>query len=501
MNTANALKVLNWGLALAFFALTVATVWRWTGRPLWVDEGMLLKNLVEAESLTNLLLPMPYYQQAQPVFVSIVHTLILSVSEEIQVIRVAVAILSILLSSLAFLVFRAERVPLSLQAFVLFSFIYTLGPFYSEIKHYPFEMAFSFFSIFVLYKNYRRELSTNFAIFLICLASFIGFSTLIAAAILSIGLVIQDIVRAGGKTVGKGMLLPTASVLLLLIGYFHMKLLTELQMADDVYESAGLWSDVTTLMFAGIGAHGGYGAIAVAVAIWLSITAKRDSFEFLLAAFTFGMLFAILVGKITTVYPVISIRHVVWLVPFSLVIVTLSVYHGLLSRGWIARVLSSLVVLLLAVQGGKVLMTHVNNSFSGYADNDLLYEFLASYPASDVGVYPGAVATLEYYLRIQPELKKHVYFGLSHWHSDADSDSDSHDPRPLKEIVKVGFRGIENTERLYVISHLQPINVGLNQGAKNSLEEIVIEVINESGCVFESLMTGRDVQILRLDCT
>lgn len=58
------LPTLCTGIALLFLVSICLSL---ASRSVWIDEAMLLKNIIEVNTLNGFITPLPYYDQAEPV--------------------------------------------------------------------------------------------------------------------------------------------------------------------------------------------------------------------------------------------------------------------------------------------------------------------------------------------------------------------------------------------------------------------------------------------------
>ena len=144
---------------IAIFLIAISSMlifYKMTGRSVWVDEGMLLKSIF-TNNFLDFINPLPYYDQAQPFFVSIIHKLISLISIDFKIIRAILLI--ICLAPIIFFVIKIsqnEKINPFLMALVLFSTILSVGFYLTEIKHYSFEIIATFGMIYFA-NNFFKE--------------------------------------------------------------------------------------------------------------------------------------------------------------------------------------------------------------------------------------------------------------------------------------------------------------------------------------------------------
>lgn len=288
-------------------------------RSLWIDEAMIFVNISEVE-FSDILQPLPYYTQASPVLPFALQSLTSSID--------STGFFSLRLYTLLFSFFCICIFILQLPKKILphiWLLILTLStiPFlyYStEIKHYAFEFASSLFLIISFFSYLKKESKSAFIYSIISLL--LGFSNIIPFGIM-LFLVLYFEIKDNKKDFSYYKYF-IVSFLGLITSYSYMKYLTENQISShDVYISQGIISDTITLLYSVIGAHGIYLILLTAIALVYGLLSNKESLYHKFSLFYLGIVFSVFVLKILSLYPIISSRHVYWLLPFS---VTLSAF-------------------------------------------------------------------------------------------------------------------------------------------------------------------------------
>ena len=258
---------------MAIFLIVISSMlifYKMIGRSVWVDEAMLLKSIF-ANNFLGFINPLPYYDQAQPFFVSIVHKLISLISIDFKIMRAILLI--ICLAPIFFFtikIYQNEKINPFLLSLVLFSTILSVGFYLTEIKHYSFEIVATFGMVYFT-NNFFKEKSSYFkTIIFISLISTIGFSSIIPACMIILYISLFQLYKEKQNFFTKnnifGILL---SLILIAITYLHMKHLTIFQISNhDVYLNKGILEDIKSLAFSALGA---YGKVLILVSAFSSI--------------------------------------------------------------------------------------------------------------------------------------------------------------------------------------------------------------------------------------
>lgn len=477
---------------LALIVLVLVSILRLSQRSIGLDEGMLLTNLFHAGGLQDLFGPMPFYDQAQPVLASAFHQAMLFVTEDVWALRVMSAMAVGLSSVLSIRVLRAERAPWLAITLAAGAFLGPLAYYATEIKHYALELVQAFFLVYTFHLFYQRRITLQAFAVIAAISAFLGFSTLIPT-VLSIAFCVALQLRTSGTSAAMVQWPGLAvSAVLLALNYLSLKYLTREQLEVPAYASDGLLADLGVLAVALGSAHGGVISVIALVIALVSILARRGSrFAVRLGLLFIAFCVAILLGKMTGVYPVISARHVIWTTPFALTLVGLFLATELQARGKtpLVLVVGGLCSIAAFWETGRIM---IDDGAVEFADNEALYRHLASLPPQEIGLYPYAVPSLDYYARHISGLERHTYIGRRVYPSGTRFDQAEFDG------LAEGLEGIEGSRRLYVVSHLpssvDPPDAGTRR--VNRLED----ALRARGCAWSEEFAGRRVSLLMVYC-
>ncbi len=480
--------------ALAF-VLAVSILLSTVPRSVWMDEAMLLKNLIEIQDLAALANPLPFYDQAQPLLVSIYFKLSADLfAYESVPLRYSLLVLTALMIAPAFYMLRRYEWGAFVFLLALIANAYSVGLYFTEIKHYFFEIAGSFMAVYAIWQvEHRRE--PYWAIATAALVSLVGFSTLL----LSGGLVLYALgwmLANQNMRISRSQMLGMALVsLVMLTAYLHMKHMTLFQINNyPVYRHGGPIQAIRALIDATRGAYGKSLIVCAiaSLALWFH---RPRGFAFRLNLFLCLLAGLVLAGRLSGHYPVVYARHVVWLVPISLVVTTLAILGFISGPSRRFRLLGWLMLGLLAAQAGWVTHRYAVQQSVDITENNRLYEHLAQLEPTHVLVYPHAEASLEYYRKRVPELARHQYLGLREFRSEmrdastADLDFDT-------SLVQL-FDERPTTDFDLLISHL---DVDSPDEIPHRRTLALEAGMRKAGCSAETLLTGKAVRLLQLHC-
>lgn len=467
-------------------------------RSIWVDEGMLLKSIVEAENLLTYFAPLQFYDQAQPMLVSFFHHFVVHyISMEIEAIRLATLTFSFLISAPVLYVFYKERTGVLLPLLIFFAFSFTLGFYITEIKHYALEIAASFLMIALVYLNYSKKLSFPITVMLVAAITYIGFSTMIPAFVLIAYLTITEF-----QAKRKAFFSPSALLALAVAGIIavltllQMKYLTVYQINNhNVYLSKGFFGDIKTLIDVGTLVHGRALTLAVAITAIAGLFADRKSLFF-----KFNLIFILIVllvslGKLTGFYPITRGRHLIWLTPFSFVVLVFGIMHFSCESSSIKRILGLMVFGIISLQAANILLKTSIGKSPELAENNALYQKIAELPESQIVLFPHAQPTLQYYQLFSENLNYHHYIGF------ADNFSSPKDPLVARErfysIIDEVFASLPSSTFYYVVSHQAPL---FSENVPNGRGEYVEKKFKEYECTHTEVFKGLKVQLLKVNC-
>ena len=364
---------------IAIFLIAISSMlifYKMTGRSVWVDEGMLLKSIF-TNNFLDFINPLPYYDQAQPFFVSIIHKLISLISIDFKIIRAILLI--ICLASIIFFVIKIsqnEKINPFLMALVLFSTILSVGFYLTEIKHYSFEIIATFGMIYFANNFFKEKISYISTIIFIALLSIIGFSSIIPACMTIFYISIFQLYKEKQKFFSKKNIFAILlSLILIAITYFHMKHLTIFQISNhDVYLSKGIFDDIKALAFSALGA---YGKVFILVSALSSIVvlfySNKKSFLFHLNNIFLLTVTIVTLAKLGGVYPVISDRHIVWIVPFSIFIVALFLNDIFQDKNNKLQILFLLILMAFFLQTANIIYKSFTTELNERTANNKLY--------------------------------------------------------------------------------------------------------------------------------
>jgi hypothetical protein len=301
-------------------------------RSIWIDEASILVNISEVDFL-DMFKPLPYYTQASPLIPLLFQKVIYNLSNgDFFILRLCTHLLSFVFV----IVFLAEiakekeldwKVWLSTLTLPLYGFLY----YSTEIKHYTFEFSSSLFLIlsFIYYLKNKNNKAFLFSLAALSL----GFSNIIPLGIiLAFIFTLKFINKEKINTYLKYFIV---SLVLILVKYFYMKYLTSYQISEhpDAYLSRGLIQDTKSLIFSVIEAHGKYLTLLTAISLLYGLLpSKENKFYRNFSLLCLAIFTSVFILKITSLYPVVSGRHVFWLVPFSITLSSLFI-KSVISKG------------------------------------------------------------------------------------------------------------------------------------------------------------------------
>lgn len=391
-------------VVLASLFLTLAT------RSIWIDEAMLLKDIIALDRPDEFFKPLPYYDQAEPVLASLFFKTIMWLFQyRIEPLRLSVLALSCVLIAPVFQVFRPYRWGAAVFVLALIGHSFSMGLFLTELKHYFLEVSVSFLAIYALW---RAEQSGNlyWPIIMAAVVSVLGFSTLIVSGALLVYAVLRFALQPPDERAGTMIASLVASGLVVVAAYVCMKYLTVYQLGNyDDYFSTSTLGSLGVLKEAILGAYGKALLITSVTANVALLITHRRGFVFTLNLFFLGIVLVVIVGRLTDFYPATYPRHVIWLAPFSMVLACCAVLEYTRSPLRSLRALGWMLLLLMTLQAGKACFNEWRGENYQYVDNNALYEHVAQMLPTEFLVYPDAQPSLEYYTLLDPRLSKHQY--------------------------------------------------------------------------------------------
>jgi hypothetical protein len=109
------------------------------------------------------------------------------------------------------------------------------------------------------------------------------------------------------------------------------------------------------------------------------------------------MVLMVIAGKVIGFYPVTYPRHVIWLVPFSLVICSVAILEFTASSSSTFKILGWVLFTVLSLQALKACYKNINGDNYEYTDNAALYGYVAHLSPATILVHPNAQPSLEFY--------------------------------------------------------------------------------------------------------
>jgi hypothetical protein len=472
---------------LASLFLTLAT------RSIWVDEAMLLKDIIELHTPAEFFKPLPFYDQAEPVVASLFFKGAMSLFHyNIEPLRLSVLTLSCLLIAPVFLVFRQYRWGAVVFLIALIGHSFSLGLFLTELKHYFLEVSVSFLAIFALWKAVEHD-NLYWPIVMAAVVSVLGFSTLIVSGALLIYAFLTFVRRPWDARSKVTLAAFFAAGLVTVAAYGYMKYLTVYQLSNyDDYDATSALGALNVLKEAILGAYGKALLIVSGVANVALLFSKKRGFLFKLNLFFIGIMMIVIIGRVVGFYPATYPRHVIWLVPFSMVIACCAVLEFTASPARTFRGLGWALFVLMALQAGKAGYNDIKGVNYEYVDNNALYDYVAKMPPTEFLVYPDAQPSLEYYERLDKRLTKHQYVRVY------DEATKRRDPSQGKA---------EYEQSLVDLLHQRPAkdfsvlvsHVNLDKdisGRGKALEE----EISRLNCTYTSYFYVYNAQLIRVHC-
>ena len=474
-------------LVLASIFLTLAS------RSVWLDEAMLLKNIIAIDNPADFAAPLPYYDQAEPVLASVFFKAMTAVFHyDIRALRLSVLGLSLLLVAPVALLFRQQRWGLFVFLVALIGNSFSTGFHFTELKFYFLEMSGSFLAILAI-REAEEHQDIYWTLLVAALVSLLGFSTLIIAggllAYACLWFVTRDDGRQRGYKIG-GFLLASACVAL---SYLYMKYLTMYQLGN--YNSYAASSHLDALKDVVRALLGAYGKALMTVSVVASLALLRygqRDYLYRVNQFFCALVVVVLVGKVAGFYPAVYPRHVIWLVPLSLVISTFAIVRFSASPRLGLKVLGWALFAVLGLQAAKACYNNLEGENYQYTDNNRLYQYISGMPPSDILVHPNAEPSLEYYRLIDPGLNQQRFI--------TSLDESTHRRDPDQEMVAMAadvdrlFAERPADSVYFLTSHLdlQPGETGVGNLMQRALDRY--------HCSYTSVLSVTDAELLHLNC-
>ena len=464
-----------------------------SARSVWMDEAMLLKNIIAISNPADFAAPLPFYDQAEPVLASVFFKLVMTVFHyDIRPLRLSVLAVSLLLAIPVALLFRPYRWGVFVFLLAVIGNSFSTAFHFTELKFYFLEMSGSFMAILAIREAEDRD-DIYWTLLVAALISLLGFSTLIIAGGLLAYACWWFVSRDDGSQrlykVG-GFVVAAACVAL---SYACMKYLTTYQISNySTYASSGPAQALESVLHALLGAYGKVlMAVSVVSTLMLLVYPPR-TFIHRVNQFFCVLVVLVLVGKVAGVYPATYPRHVIWMVPLSLVIDTFAILTFTQGMSKSLKVLGWALLALLALQAAKAVHNNLDGDNFQYTDNNALYQYISAMPPSEILVHPNAQPSLEYYQLLDP--------GLARQHFFTRLDDTTRRRDPSQEMATMAndidqLLAQRPSDSVYFLtSHLdlQPGETGVGNLMQAALDKY--------RCAYTSELSVTDAELLHLNC-
>jgi hypothetical protein len=464
-----------------------------SARSVWMDEAMLMKNIFEIPSPGGFMGPLPYYDQAEPVVASWFFKAVTSIFHyNIRPLRLSVLAMSCLMIAPIALLLRQYRWGLFVFLVALIGNSFSTGFHFTELKYYFLEMSGSFLTMLAIREAEERR-NIFWILLVAALISLIGFSTLIISGGLLAYAALWFLTQDDGRRRGAKITVFLAACACVGLSYLYMKYMTVYQIHNyTVYVSGSHLDALKVLALAVLGAYGKALLIVSVIASAALLIFGKRGFIYQLNLFFCAMVLLVTVGKLLGFYPATYPRHVIWLVPFSLVISTFAILEFSLSTVKTFRVLGWVLFAILSLQAIKTCYLNYTGDNYEYTDNNRLYEYISDMPPSDILVHPNAQPSLEYYEQLDPGLNKH------HFIAPRDDKTQFRNPRmelvDLQNTIDVAFQHRPAGTFYFISSHL---DLPSDQSSNGRLLDAVI---NKYHCTYTSVLKVTDAELLKMNC-
>ena len=484
-------------------------------RTIWVDEARLLVNL-QAISLFDVFKPLPHYDQASPVIPLIITKILSMVAGTNFILSRLLEFAVMTLFMLPLMSWLKAKKGLQYLAWFIFAYaavVYITAFYASEIKHYGFEMAavFLFLYWFLVYLDDQAEDQTNALglklIWIPIFCVYAGFSTLLLIPAFFAFVLVNACIQQPFKLSALLDIIKKHAKLAILMGitgvftYMQMQQLTVFQIGNsylqEVYANKGLVADSIQLAQNFIEIYRKPFLIASALMSFaaLFLSPKSSAFKLnLLLIITVAM---IVVLKLIGVYPVIYGRHVLWVLPMSLVLTALvmpALWQASAESGskvsWQAIVFviaTGLLLLAFTLSFIKVL----KGDNAEVTNNDSLYAALNQQPASDVLVFAEAQPSLEVFKNTQS--MSHRFYGAS----PDERISSVKAPIADQTLTDWQYKQLpQHQDFLVIITHADAIQT---EPAGRKIKALRA-TFKKNSCRYSSVYQGVKAQLLKVSC-
>ncbi|WP_397448296.1 hypothetical protein [Pseudomonas sp. NA-150] len=454
---------------------------------------MLLKNIIAIKAPAEFIAPLPYYDQAEPVVASLFLKMIMTVFHyDIRSLRFSVLTASVVMFLPMCLLYKKYRWGLFVLLIALIGNSFSMGFQVTELKHYFLEVSASFLAILAIWK---AEETRHMAWLIVgaAVVSVLGFSTLLVSGGLLGYAVWWFLTRRDDPQWRINGLLFVCALLIVGFSYGDMKHLTVYQLGNySQYKNSSFSQALAVLSDALLGAYGKallVISIVSSAALWVF---NDRGFIFKLNVFFCALLLVVVAGKVLGFYPVTYPRHVIWLVPFSLVISSLATLEFTASPSKTFKVLGWLLFTLLSLQAMKACYKNAQGDNYEFTDNAALYGYIAQMPTETILVHPNAQPSLEFYRLRDPQ--------LSHQHFIVARDEQTKVRAPAMEGEEL--RGwIDDLFRQRPAGPFYFLTSHLNLQAGETGQGVVLESeIRRFNCTYSAAFAVNDAQLLLMNC-
>ena len=280
-----------------------------------------------------------------------------------------------------------------------------------------------------------------------------------------------------------------------------MKQLTIFQIGNiwsqEIYGNKGFATDIATLQTAFVHAFSLKFIYIAVLSCLTSLFLSPKSTLFKLNVFFINIVLMVFVLKILGIYPVLSARHVVWLLPISVLIIAMLIPQLLQSKHKIQQALAWLIIgslMLMCANNLLILRKGINAEVTS---NNALYAALEKQPASDVLVFIAAQASLEIF---QMKNKMNLAFTKHHFYGLTQTGRVS----SMKAIVDVQiftdwqFSQLPQTQSfLILISHDKQLAI---EPATKRISALRATLLKHK-CNYKPIYNGKNTQLLHVQCS
>ena len=469
-------------------------------RSIWLDEAMLLKNIEYSYEWLDYFKPLLFYDQVQPAIITIFHNIIFHhISEDLIVFRLSMLLVMSLITIPFFVALIKNKIEILLVLLIVYNFIFQIAFFFTEIKHYGFEVAACFLMIAAMYLGLMKRINFAFSVISISIVAILGFSTLIPAFVMIVFLTIVEI-REDYKSFLKfqNIIAVLISGIVGFLVLWNMKELSLYQMNNyDAYLSRGFNEDLRVLLNLYIEIHSRTIALIVFFMLVVGLLSGKDGLYYKFTLVYIGIIFLVLIGKLSGFYPVAYSRHLAWLIPFAFIIIFLGFVYCRLGKSLIMKLIYFMLISILLLQATKIFYRSIYDENTEITSNNSLYKVLSEIKPSIVMVYPYAQPSLEYYMKVNPELNKHKYIGIV---EEVSSLKDGSTLQRFKRRVDLDFYSVPDERFIYLISHGESIGGNDLYRGNDVYINYIVGKFKQSNCDYYAIYSGKRAQMLEVIC-